>query len=92
MAKLRYLSPIVLNSNGVINMTLSQNGVLSEKDVAKWDDFWADAEEYVKEYYPDFDINNSSTWPAGFLGVEGAEENSEIYDSWWILLEEPTNP
>lgn len=85
MAKLRYISPIVLNSNGIIDMTLSQNGNLSDGVVNDWNGFWAEAEDFVKEYYPDFDINDSTTWPDGFLGLEDP-------DSWFALLEEPTNP
>ena len=75
----KYFSPFVILATGTISMTDSQLGELGiEVDVAAWDDFWAEAEEFVNENYPNFNVNDSSTWPSGFsLGDS---------DSWPILL------
>ena len=76
----KYLSPFIILANGTISMTVSQLGQLGvgEEIVTKWEEFWAEAEESVKDNFPDFDVNIDSTWPEGF--------SLSDQESWYILL------
>ncbi len=76
MKKPMYISPAFLAANGTISLTVSQLAELGLSDVAKWDDFWAEAQDSC--LYADFDVNKPSTWPSGF-----SLSNEE---SWDILI------
>lgn len=76
MAKRSYNSPVFLDGNGTISLTVSQLAALGVSDPAKWEQFWAESEEYC--IYGDFDVNNPDTWPEGFDLADPA--------SWDILL------
>ncbi|MBR3151290.1 MAG: hypothetical protein IKF46_04825 [Erysipelotrichaceae bacterium] len=67
MARRIYGSPFIFDANGTIDMTLSQNGSLTDAEIAEWDAWWEENGEDV-EYgsWPDFDINDSTTWPPTF--------------------------
>ena len=65
MAKRSYNSPVFLDGNGTISLTVSQLAALGLDDPAEWEAFWAESEEYC--VFPDFDVNDESTWPEGFL-------------------------
>lgn len=63
----KYFSPFVILATGTISMTDSQLGELGiEVDVAAWDEFWAEAQEIVEGLYPNFNVNDSASWPNGF--------------------------
>lgn len=63
----KYFSPFVILATGTISMTDSQLGELGiEVDVAAWDVFWAEAKEIVEGLYPNFNVNDSESWPNGF--------------------------
>ena len=85
MARKFYVSPMILDANGTITMTVSQLGELGIDNVEDWtkywNDFWDASGDIVDEIYPDFDINDSSTYPKGF---DPADENT-----WFVLIDEP---
>lgn len=66
MLKNKYIKPMFLEANGTIHLTTSQLAALGVGDVAGWDEFWAEAEEYAIEIYPNFNVNDPTTWPSGF--------------------------
>ena len=76
----KYLSPFIILANGTINMNVSQLGQLGvgEEVVSEWNVWWADAQEFAEANYPDFDVNNQGTWPAGFSLSDP--------ESWDVLL------
>ncbi len=76
--KKTYTIPNFFAANGTITLTVSQQAALGLGDAAEWDEFWADAEEFANELFPDFNVNDTSTWPAGF--------SLSNPDSWYILL------
>ena len=64
--KRTYTIPNFLAANGTISLTTSQAAEIGTGMIAKWDEFWADAEDFVNEGHPNFDVNDSSTWYNGF--------------------------
>lgn len=74
--KNRYTTPVFLNANGTITLTVSQAAALGLSEPAKWEEFWEEAKDSC--IYEDFDVNIESTWPAGFSLADP--------DSWFILL------
>ena len=79
MSKQLYVSPMFL-ANGTIHMTASQLAELGLDD-SSWDEFWEDAGDIVNEIYPDFNINNESTWPDFFDPADS--------ETWDKLTDEP---
>ncbi len=67
MARRIYGSPFILDANGTIDMTLSQNGDLTDATIDAWNTWWEENGDLVSENYPDFDINVSTTWPDFFV-------------------------
>lgn len=76
--KKTYTIPNFFAANGTITLTVSQQAALGLGDAAEWDAFWADAKEYAEEFFPNFNVNDRSTWPDGFDLADP--------DSWFILL------
>ena len=75
----KYISPFVMFLNGTITLTSSQLGELGiDVDVAEWNAFWADADEYVRELHPGFIVDNPDTWVNDF--------NLSDPDTWENLL------
>jgi hypothetical protein len=66
MLKNKYVKPMFLEANGTITMTVSQLAALGVGDVDSWEDFWEASSDIISENFPDFNVNNRSTWPAGF--------------------------
>lgn len=83
MSKKYYVAPLILDANGTINMTVSQLAAIG-LETSVWNDFWDSLGDIVNECYPDFDINNDSTWPTGF------DPNDST--TWDMLTEPPVTP
>lgn len=63
--KMKYGSPNILEeATGEITLTVSQLAALGVSDVAGWEEWWADAQDFV--VFEDFNVNDPNTWPEGF--------------------------
>ena len=76
MAKRSYNSPVFLDGNGTISLTVSQLAALGVSDPAEWVDYWEEFSDMC--VFKDFDVNNPDTWPEGF--------NLADSDTWDILI------
>lgn len=79
--KMKYGSPNILEeATGTITLTVSQLAALGvgEAQTLEWEEFWTENQEFISDTYPDFNVNDSSTWPDFF--------NLADPDTWWDLL------
>ncbi|MBR3172064.1 MAG: hypothetical protein IKF22_12605 [Lachnospiraceae bacterium] len=76
MAKRSYNSPVFLDGNGTISLTVSQLAALGVSDPAAWEEYWEEFSDMC--LFEDFDVNNPDTWPEGF--------NLADSDTWDILI------
>ncbi len=64
--KMKYGSPNILKANGVIDLTVSQEAEMGTEAVAEWNDWWTISGDDVENLFPDFNVNDPTTWPPGF--------------------------
>lgn len=76
-----YSRPFFLNANGIIELTASQAAVLGLGNIDEWNTWYTEWEDIIEDLFPNFDVLDSDTWPAGF-------EQSDP-DTWGILIDEP---
>ncbi len=79
--KMKYGSPNILEeATGEITLTISQLAELGvgEVQALEWQSFWEEHQEFISDTYPNFNVNDTSTWPSFF--------NLANPDTWLDLL------